>query len=258
MSLIANIRRGHGPVYGRLKSVARRVLQFHIPVAGPTRWLFGGLYRLHVAMREWVIWAKRFFWFEPLFRSQCESVGERFQLEVLPYIVGSGRIRIGRNVRLSGKPSIAFSSNSGDEVPRLLIGDGTFIGHACTFNIARSISIGRNCLLAGGLQVQDHDGHPLDADERRAGLPAPLEAVKPVTIGDDVWIGNGAIILKGVRVGDRAVVGARSVVTRDVLPDVVVAGNPARLIRSLNAVEPKPVRATGPLPHGDAQPEARG
>src|SRR5207249_9388236 len=74
MSFGAKLRRGNGPVWGRLKRLARRVLSLHIPAAGPARPLFRLLYRAHVAVREGLIWAGRFFWFEPLFRSQCGSV----------------------------------------------------------------------------------------------------------------------------------------------------------------------------------------
>ena len=73
----------------------------------------------------------------------------------------------------------------------------------------------------------------LRADERRSGVTFTADNVLPVTIGNDVWIGHGAVILKGVRIGDRSVVGARAVVTRDVPADTVVAGNPARVVKSL-------------------------
>lgn len=88
-------------------------------------------------------------------------------------------------------------------------------------------------LVASGVQVFDMDGHPLDAEARRAGEPTPAEAIAPVVIGDDVWIGNGSLILKGVTIGDRAIVAARSVVTKDVPADAVVAGNPARVVKVL-------------------------
>ena len=83
------------------------------------------------------------------------------------------------------------------------------------------------------MQIQDHDGHPIDATRRRRNEPPPAHEVKAVTIGDDVWIGSGAMILKGVSIGDRAIVGARAVVTKDVPADAIVAGNPARIVRDL-------------------------
>ena len=184
------------------------------------------LYGVHVFGREGLIWALRFFWYEPLFRSQCVSVGEAFHMESLPYLTGRGRIVLGDRVRLSGKSSFGFS-NRLHAHSELVIGDDTFIGHDCSFGVAGSVRIGKHCLLATRVRVSDFDGHPLDAGRRRAKEPTPPEGIRPVVIGDDVWVGAGAVILKGVTIGDRSIVGAGAVVTRDVPPDVVVAGNPA-------------------------------
>ena len=232
MSIAVKIRQGEGPVWGPLKWVARKILHFHIPVSPLTRPFFAMLYGVHVFGREGLICALRFFWYEPLFRSQCVSVGESFQMESLPYLTGRGRIVLGDRVRLSGKSSFGFS-NRLHAHPELVIGDDTFIGHDCSFGVADSVRIGSHCLLAGRVRVSDFDGHPLDAERRRAKEPTPREGIKPVVIGDDVWIGAGAAILKGVTVGDRSVVGAGAVVTKDVPPDVVVAGNPARVVKHL-------------------------
>ncbi|WP_404309364.1 DapH/DapD/GlmU-related protein [Neorhodopirellula lusitana] len=216
-----------------LKAIVRRGLQLHLPVNRLTKPVFAVLYRLHVLVREMWLWTLRVMWAEPLFRSQCERVGTRFEMEQLPYMVGRGCIRIGSGVRLSGKSSIAFSSKHGGAV--LEIGDQTFIGHNCSIAVAKAVSIGRDCLIAGGVRIADFDGHPLDAEERRKGLPTPIEAVHPVCIGDDVWIGQGALVLKGVRIGNRSVIGARAVVTRDVPDDCVVVGNPARVVKSISS-----------------------
>ncbi|HEX4612250.1 MAG TPA: acyltransferase [Urbifossiella sp.] len=237
MSWVTKLRRGEGPVWGRLKRAARAVLSFHIPVNGLTRPAARGLYRVHVGVREGFIWARRFFWNEPLFRGQCESVGPGFRMEELPYINGAGRIVIGENVRLSGKANIGFSPRTGF-APELVIGDGTFVGHGCQFHVGRSVRIGRDCLLASGVKVYDLDGHPLDAARRRAGEPTPPEAIAPVVIEDDVWVGAGVLILKGVTVGARTVVAAGSIVVKDVPPDVVVAGCPARVVKHLAADAP--------------------
>jgi maltose O-acetyltransferase len=80
-----------------------------------------------------------------------------------------------------------------------------------------------------GLAVQIYTAtHPLNAEQRRRE-----EYGKPVHIGSDVWVGGGAIILPGVRIGSRAVIGAGSVVTRDVPEGVFAAGNPCRVIREI-------------------------
>lgn len=242
------IRQGHGPFWGGLKRVARGVLAFHLPVIAVTKPVFALLYKSHVFVREGFAWGARFFWYEPLFRSQCVSVGEGFWMEQLPYIVGRGKITIGRGVRLSGKSSFGFGDRLG-RGPRISIGDGTFVGHDCSFGVADSISIGKHCLLAGGVSIRDYDGHSLDATERREHRPMPQEGIKPVVIGDDVWIGAGAMILKGVTIGDRAVVGAGAVVTRDVPADSVVAGNPARIVKSLlEAPDSRPLNVPLPFP----------
>jgi acetyltransferase-like isoleucine patch superfamily enzyme len=232
MSLKAKFRRGEGPIWGRLKSVATALMSSHVPVNRMTKPFFRGCYRFHISIREAGIWLRRFFWNEPLFRSCCETIGRGLRMEELPYIVGTGRIVLGEKVRLSGKSSISFGPPIFG-LPELVIGDNTFIGHACGFNAGRSIRIGRSCLLATGVLIYDADGHPLDAKRRRAGESTPPDAIASVVIGDDVWVGNGALILKGVTIGDGAVIAARSVVTKDVPPDTIVAGNPARVIKEL-------------------------
>jgi acetyltransferase-like isoleucine patch superfamily enzyme len=234
MSLVQNLRRGQGPVWSRLKRTVRGMLAFHLPVNAATRPVWRGLYASHVAVREGWIWARRFFWNEPLFRSQCASVGGGFWMEELPYLQGQGDIEIGRNVRFSGKPHIAFN-NQHIASPRLSIGDNSFLGHLCDLRIAQSITIGQHCLIAGGVTIADFDGHPLDPALRRRGVTSLPADIHPVIIGDDVWIGRGAMVLKGVRIGDRAIVGAQAVVSRDVPADCVVAGNPARPVRDLSA-----------------------
>jgi acetyltransferase-like isoleucine patch superfamily enzyme len=231
MTLLQKIRKGEGPVWGALKRTIKRLLYFGIPVNGVTRPAFRALYSLHVGVRESTIWALRFFWYEPLLRSQCEHVGKRLLMEQLPYISGYGAIRLGEKVRLSGKSSFAFG-RSGTAPPTLSIGDNTFVGHGCSFHVSKSISIGDHCLLAAGVSIYDMDGHPLDAQARREHRPTPPDSIHPVVIGDDVWIGHGSMILKGVTIGDRAIVAAHSVVTRDVPSDCIVGGNPARILRS--------------------------
>ena len=76
-------------------------------------------------------------------------------------------------------------------------------------------------------------GHPLDAERRNQGL----EYARPITVGDDVWIGAGVSVLPGVTIGQGAVIGAGSVVNRDIPPRVLAAGNPCRVIREITEEE---------------------
>jgi len=108
------------------------------------------------------------------------------------------------------------------------IGRNGFINYHCVFLDCAAIEIGDNLQMAPMAQLYTAL-HPLDPDERRSGL----ESARPIRIGHDVWVGGGAIILPGVTIGDGAVIGAGSVVNRDVPPRTVVAGNPARAVRAL-------------------------
>ena len=109
------------------------------------------------------------------------------------------------------------------------IGDGAFLNFNCIVLDVAPVTIGRGAQIGPAVQLLAAD-HPRDQDQRRAGL----ELGRPVRIGDNVWIGGGAIILPGVTVGDDAVVGAGAVVTRDVAPGTTVVGIPARRIAGQN------------------------
>lgn len=108
------------------------------------------------------------------------------------------------------------------------IGAGTFVGSGCEFNAIQSISVGENCLIASGSRFIDHN-HGM---ETTTPMKLQPELSSPIEIGRDVWIGVNSIVLKGVTIGDGAIVAAGSVVTRSVAPFTIVAGVPAKLVRS--------------------------
>lgn len=165
---------------------------------------------------------------EPLFKAYCKKYGKGVRTGVYtPWIRGPGDIIVGDYVRLAGAYSIYFGARFARN-PALVIGDNTEIGHQCSFVIGKQITIGRHCLLAAGVFLFDSPGHPLNPASRLAGEPCPPEAVKPITIGDNVWVGRHCTIYPGVTIGDGAVIGAGSVVMSDVSSNTIVAGNPAR------------------------------
>jgi maltose O-acetyltransferase len=108
------------------------------------------------------------------------------------------------------------------------IGAGTFANYDCVMLDVAPIRIGAACQLATRVQLLTAT-HPIDPEPRRAGW----ESAEPITIGDNVWLGGGAIVCPGVTIGENTVVGAGAVVTRDLPAGVVAAGVPARVIREI-------------------------
>lgn len=111
----------------------------------------------------------------------------------------------------------------------ITIGEGTFINYNLTALDVVAVSIGSHCQIGPNVQLLTAT-HPVEAGPRRD----KLESARPIVVGDNVWLGGGAIVLPGVTIGENTVVGAGSVVTRDIPSNVVAAGVPARIIRSID------------------------
>ncbi|UHA74824.1 sugar O-acetyltransferase [Paenibacillus sp. 481] len=109
------------------------------------------------------------------------------------------------------------------------VGENFYANFNCVILDVCEVRIGKNAMLAPCVQIYTAY-HPLDAATRISGV----EYGAPITIGDNVWIGGGAIIMPGVTIGDNVVIGAGSVVTKDIPANVVVAGNPGRVIKQLS------------------------
>ena len=135
------------------------------------------------------------------------------------------------------------------EAAETRIGARTFVGNSSIL-CAQLINIGDDVLISFGVTISDHNSHSVVFEHRAQDVLQWREGKKewthvkisPVTIGSKSWIGMHAIILPGVTIGEGAVVGAGSVVTKDVPPYTVAAGNPARVIRELDPAAPEPTR----------------
>lgn len=154
----------------------------------------------------------------------------------------SDLIRVGSHCRIEGE--LFVFAHGG----RITIGDWCFVGPGTRLWSACDLRIGDRVLISHQCNVMDSLTHPLDPAARHAqfrsiltqGHPREIDLdERPVHIEDDVWIGAGATILRGVRIGRAAIVGAGAVVTRDVPDGAVVAGNPARIVRA-NTTETRP------------------
>lgn len=136
------------------------------------------------------------------------------------------QVQIGADCNLEGDTFFKFDGiwRPG---PAILIGDRTFIGRACEFNIRKELRIGGKCLIASGVKFVDHD-HGIGRHAPMCEQPGPEAAI---LVEDDVWIGANATILKGVTIGRGCVIAAGAVVTRSIPPFEIWAGVPARKIK---------------------------
>ncbi|MBR0875119.1 acetyltransferase [Bradyrhizobium tropiciagri] len=125
---------------------------------------------------------------------------------------------------------------------RIEIGSWCYVGEHTRIWSAASVQIGNRVLISHGVNIFDNLTHPVDPVARHEqiremftrGHPRKIDLdERPVAIGDDAWIGAGAFVMRGLTIGARAIIAAGAVVTKDIAEDTVVAGNPARVIRSI-------------------------
>ena len=180
-----------------------------------------------------------------LFRLKGAKVGNNLRVYNSFFLqIRNGSVSIGDNCVITSGEGInplcrnlqgcLFVAKGG----KVSIGDNVGMSSPCVWS-ENSITIGNNASIGGNCVIMDTDVHEMDFKARRGEKKDGVVKSSPVVIGDDVWLGNGVLVLKGVTIGDRTVVGAGSVVTKSLPADVVAAGNPCKVIRSLNDTETK-------------------
>ncbi len=182
-----------------------------------------------LAKARQALWARIRLW-------RCTEVGALTRLNGGVIVRNEGTLRLGRKVKLHGRPvAIELVALPGAE---LTIGDGTSINRGASICAQSSVRIGRNCGIGNDCLIFDTDFHGI-GDHFQARDAAP------VTIGNDVWLAARSMVLKGVTIGDGAVVCAGSVVATNVPAYAMVGGVPARIIRRLTP----PDGAAAPADH---------
>jgi acetyltransferase-like isoleucine patch superfamily enzyme len=156
--------------------------------------------------------------------------GRRLQTEGICFICPRVKLEIGRNAKLTvGRWAwIGDATKIRVHEGEVTIGAKTVIGQECTISAYQHVSIGRECIIADRVMLIDFD-HGVTEVER----PIRLQGIykRDVRVGHNVWMGYGACVLRGVTIGDNAIVGTSAVVTREVPANAVVAGVPARVLR---------------------------
>jgi len=248
MSLHYWIRRRESRLQKASYDAAKKLLTVDIPPIPVVHGLLAGERRFRKGFLRHLV-SKLYY--APLLRRQARAAGKGLVLyEDIPKIFGNLLIELGDRVTLSGS-QVWFAC--GDETPKLLrIGDDSYIGFAAELFSGSEIIIGRHVLIANHVLINGYDGHPLDPLQRAAGQRPNEEGYGAIHIGDYAWIGSKAIILKNVKIGRGAVVASGAVVTKDVPEITVVAGNPAKYVRTIDA--PTEWRPPGTVEGADQVP----
>ncbi len=168
-------------------------------------------------------------------RHQQLVVGARNDFNVPLRVDGEGRLLIGsgnsfgyRLAPMLGNGEILLQARGQAAV--LQIGQSNQFSNNISIVSCGRITIGDRCLIGDQVAIYDCDAHEVDPVNRHRSSGEIL----PVSIGNNVWLGSRVIILKGVTIGDNSVIGAMSVVTRSIPPNCIAAGNPARVLRTLD------------------------
>ena len=182
--------------------------------------------------RHYALLLARFAWLKLRWRGRLQTDGIAFVCPGVQFEIGRGaRVVLGRWSWLGHGTKVR--AHEGEVV----IGAKSVLGQECTISAYQHVSIGRECIVADRVMLIDFD-HGVVEVER----PIRLQGIykRDVNVGHNVWLGYGACVLRGVTVGDNAVVGTNSVVTKDLPPNAVAAGMPARVIRMRQ--EPREMR----------------
>jgi acetyltransferase-like isoleucine patch superfamily enzyme len=223
---LAFLRRDH-PLSRRAKAAVKALYRAEVPSTPLHRLLAAERFWRRVLTRHVV----RAVYAQPILRTMCVEAGRDLLLDPgtgIPVIYGID-LHLGDGVHLSGVATYAGAQRNDGRRPRLVVGNSTYLGHRLIISADDEVRLGSHVHVADDVHICAYDGHPIDPVARRS-QPAPVDysGKSRIVIEDDAWIGQGAMILKGVRIGRGAIVAARAVVTKDVPDGAIVAGNPAR------------------------------
>lgn len=185
--------------------------------------------------RQWHIARSCLVWGGRLHRLGDRSVMHR------PLLIRNPRcLSVGDRVTIERQSVFADLAPGRGPYPKISIGDGCTILYRFQCNAAERVAIGRDVLIASNVLITDSD-HVVEPD----GVPVTRNSqliTRPVAVGDNCWIGQNVVVLKGVTIGSNSIIGANSVVNRDVPACSVAAGNPARVIKTLRRPAPQDER----------------
>jgi acetyltransferase-like isoleucine patch superfamily enzyme len=224
------LKHSNNPQAKALFRVCKSIRTLSVPVIPGVHHV---LYHAFIFLRNALHFASQQLFYAPMFKSQVSGSKRNLSLDCgMPQILGKVDIQLGDNTRINGISTIC-GRLSQSYIPKLVIGNNVDIGWQNAFSVGRTIILEDNVRLAGKVFLAGFPGHPIDADLRATGAPDFEDQVGDIIIKDGAWLGTGVTVVGNVTIGKGAIVGAGSVVTKDVPENCIVAGNPAKVIRYL-------------------------
>lgn len=185
----------------------------------------------------------RQLWWTPLFKTKLATPPKHLYLYTgMPYISGPLTITIGERCRISGQTTFTgrYQNMNPQKAPinaELTIGNNVGISWQTTIAVGQKVTIGDNTRIAGRCFLAGYPGHPVNPFDRAQGKPDTQDQVGNIVLEENVWLGTSCTVLPGVTIGCNTIVGTGSIVTKSLPPNVIAAGNPARVIRELTLAE---------------------
>jgi len=225
------VKHSPSPIAKRLYCLASLLRSLDIPAP---KWFFKPIDTLCQLVANSCAAALRLFWSTPRFKSRLFSCGKCLYLYGgLPFMSGPLQVTVGDRCRISGRTTFTGRTVA-PKTPELLLGCNIDIGWMTTIAVGSQVVIKDNVRIAGQCFLAGYPGHPLDAYDRAQGLPETHDQVGAIILEKDVWLATGVSIMAGVTIGEGSIIAAGSVVSKDIPPNVLAGGCPAKVIRSLN------------------------
>ncbi|PMJ89857.1 acyltransferase [Vibrio sp. 10N.261.55.A7] len=223
------------PAYRNLFLTLKKIRTFELPTPMLLNKAIYGLYKLISTFWQSMT---RIVFHTPAFKGRLNKFGRGLYLYGgIPFVSGPLIIELGNNCRVSGQTT--FSGRTLSSEPMLVVGDNVDIGWQSTIAVGNKVIIEDNVRIAGGAFIFGYSGHPLDAKRRANGEADDHSQVGDVILRKDVWLGTNVTVRQGVTIAEGTVVAAGSVVVCDLPAHVIAGGNPAKVIKPIDANQNK-------------------
>ena len=223
-SIVLKIKKRESPMYDWLYRTIKSLRKISVP---SIKLVHLPLYYIHLTVQKTLNTLYAMIWTVPIFKARCSYCGNGLRLPTgLPEIEGLNLIlEVGNDVVLHR----GYLSTSNVLVnPKIKIGNNVHVGRNFVISASQSVEIGDNTLISWDCFISDSDGHSINPTRRAQHQPMELNSIRPVKIGNNVWIGSGCTILKGVSIGDNTIIGANNVITKNVDSNMIVPPTNAR------------------------------